>query len=82
VLLLSGIVIWQPWFAPFFPIGLMRLAVVVHALVAWIIILGIVVHIYAAIWVRGTVRAMTRGTVSEAWAKHHHRAWYRQMTGK
>lgn len=82
VLLISGIVIWQPWFAPFFPIGLMRLAVVVHALAAWIIILGIVVHIYAAIWVRGTVRAMTRGTVSEAWAKHHHRAWYRQMTGK
>ncbi|MBU1265463.1 MAG: formate dehydrogenase subunit gamma [Gammaproteobacteria bacterium] len=82
VLLISGIVIWQPWFAPFFPIWLMRLAVVVHALVAWIIILGIVVHIYAAIWVRGTVRAMTRGTVSEAWAKHHHRAWYRQMTGK
>jgi formate dehydrogenase subunit gamma len=82
VLLLSGIVIWQPWFAPFFPIVLLRLAVVVHALAAWIIILGIVVHIYAAIWVRGTVRAMTRGTVSEAWAKHHHRAWYRQMTGK
>ncbi|MEE4235243.1 MAG: formate dehydrogenase subunit gamma [Anderseniella sp.] len=82
VLLLSGIVIWQPWFAPFFPIWLMRVAVVVHALAAWIIILGIVVHVYAAIWVRGTVRAMTRGTVSEAWAKHHHRAWYRQMTGK
>ena len=82
VLLLSGIVIWQPWFAPFFPLVLLRLAVVVHALAAWIIILGIVVHIYAAIWVRGTVRAMTRGTVSEAWAKHHHRAWYRQMTGK
>jgi formate dehydrogenase subunit gamma len=82
VLLLSGIVIWQPWFAPFFSIGLMRVAVVVHALAAWVIILGIVVHVYAAIWVKGTVRAMTRGTVSEAWAKHHHRAWYRQMTGK
>lgn len=82
VLLVSGIVIWQPWFAPFFPVWLMRAAVVVHALAAWIIILGIVVHVYAAIWVKGTIRAMTRGTVSEAWAKHHHRAWYRQMTGK
>jgi len=82
VLLLSGIVIWQPWFAPYFPIGLLRVAVVVHALAAWIMILGIVVHVYAAIWVKGTVRAMTRGTVSEAWAKHHHRAWYREMTGK
>jgi formate dehydrogenase subunit gamma len=82
LLLLSGIVIWQPWFAPYFPVWLLRVAVVVHALVAWIIILGIVVHIYAAIWVKGTVKAMTRGTVSAAWAKQHHRAWYREMTGK
>jgi len=82
VLLVSGIVVWQPWFAPYFPIWLLRLAVVVHALAAWILILGIVVHVYAAIWVKGTIRAMTRGTVSEAWARHHHRAWYREMTGK
>ena len=82
LLLLSGIVIWRPWFAPYFPIGLLRVAVVVHALAAWIMILGIVVHVYAAIWVKGSVRAMTRGTVSEAWARHHHRAWYREMTGK
>jgi formate dehydrogenase subunit gamma len=81
-LLLTGIVIWQPWFAPYFPVGLLRLAVVIHALAAWVMILGIIVHIYAAIWVKGTIRAMTRGTVSEAWAKHHHRAWYREMTGK
>lgn len=82
VLLITGIVFWQPWFAPYFPIGLLRVAAVLHALAAWILILGIVVHIYAAIWVRGTIRAMTRGTVSEAWAKHHHRAWYRDVTGK
>lgn len=82
MLLISGIVIWQPWFAPFFPIGLIRVAVVVHALVAWIMVLGIIVHVYAAIWVKGSVRAMMRGTVSEAWARQHHRAWYRDMTGK
>lgn len=82
LLLLTGIVIWQPWFAPYFPIWLLRAAVVIHALAAWIMILGIIVHVYAAIWVKGTVRAMTRGTVTEAWAKHHHRAWYREMTGK
>jgi len=82
LLLVSGIFIWQPWFAPFFPIWLLRAAVVVHALAAWILILGIVVHVYAAIWVKGTIRAMTRGTVSVAWAKHHHRAWHREMTGK
>jgi formate dehydrogenase subunit gamma len=44
--------------------------------------MGIIVHVYAAIWVKGTLRAMTRGTVSEAWARHHHRGWYRQVTGK
>jgi formate dehydrogenase subunit gamma len=82
VLLVSGIVVWQPWFAPYFPVWLLRVGVVVHALAAWIFILGIVVHVYAAIWVRGTLGAMTRGTVPEAWAKQHHRAWYREMTGK
>lgn len=81
-LLISGIVFWQPWFAPYFPVGLRRLAAVIHALIAWLMILVIIIHVYAGIWVKGSVRAMTRGTVSEAWARHHHRAWYRQLTGK
>jgi formate dehydrogenase subunit gamma len=42
----------------------------------------IMVHVYAAIWTKGTIRAMWYGTVTRAWAKQHHRAWYRQMTGK
>jgi len=47
---------------------------VVHAAAAFVLIVGIVVHIYSAIfWVRGSMRAMTRGTVTHAWAKHHHR---------
>lgn len=82
LLLVSGIVIWRPWFAPFFPLAVLRAAVLIHALVAWVMILAIIVHVYAAIWVKGSVRAMTRGTVSPAWAKHHHRAWYRELTGK
>ena len=28
------------------------------------------------------IRAMLYGTVTRAWAKQHHRGWYRQMTGK
>jgi formate dehydrogenase subunit gamma len=44
------------------------------------LILGIIVHIYAAIWVKGTTRAMTRGLVSESWAKRHHPGWVAQMT--
>ncbi len=79
LLVLSGIIIWQPWFAPLFTIGLIRVAVLVHALAAFVLIAGILVHIYAAIWVKGSMRAMTSGTVSAAWAKKHHAAWYREV---
>jgi formate dehydrogenase subunit gamma len=81
LLLISGILFWQPWFAPYFPVGLIRVAVVVHAVSAFVLITGIIVHIYAAIWVKGSIRAMTHGTVTSAWAKRHHPAWYTEMTG-
>lgn len=81
LLLVSGILIWQPYFAPKIPIGLVRLAVLIHAVSAFVAIAAILVHIYAAIWVKGSVRAMTRGTVSHAWARRHHRAWYKEVTG-
>lgn len=78
LLLVSGFIIWQPWFAPLFPIGLVRFAVVVHALTAFVAIIAIIVHVYAAIWTPGTLRAMTRGTVTAAWARHHHAAWFKK----
>ncbi len=80
ILLLSGIIIWQPYFAPFCPIGLIRFAVLMHALSAFAVTLSIIVHVYAAIWTRGSIRAMTRGTVTVAWAKHHHPAWYEEIS--
>ena len=82
LLLLTGIVIWRPYFAPAFSITLIRAAALVHAISAFVLILGIVVHVYAAIWVKGTMRAMTRGTVTTAWARKHHPGWYRQITGQ
>ena len=78
-LLLSGIVIWRAYFAFFFPIGVVRIASVLHAVCAFVLICSILVHIYAAIWVKGSVHAMTRGTVTPGWAWKHHRAWYREM---
>jgi formate dehydrogenase subunit gamma len=80
VLLLTGFVIWQPYFTPAFHITLVRIAVVLHAFAAFLLILGIIVHIYAAIWVKGTIRAMTRGYVTHVWAKKHHPAWHREVT--
>ncbi|HUX90009.1 MAG TPA: formate dehydrogenase subunit gamma [Gallionellaceae bacterium] len=80
LLFVTGVIIWQPYFAPIFPVTLLRLAVLLHALAAFVSIAGIMVHIYAAIWVKGSIRAMIRGTVSKAWAKHHHAAWLKEIT--
>ena len=80
VLLASGLMIWRPWLAPFVPIALLRVAVVLHALAAVVLVLSTIVHVYAALWIKGTVRAMTRGTVTAAWARTHHRLWYDEVT--
>jgi len=80
LLFVSGILIWRAYFG--FDIGLVRLGAVVHAATAALMIGLIFVHVYAAIWVKGTIRAMWYGTVTRGWAKQHHRGWYRQVTGK
>lgn len=81
-LLLSGIVIWRAYFSLYFPIWAVRAAAVLHALCAFVMICSIIVHIYAAIWIKGSVRAMVRGTVTPGWAWKHHRAWFREVRGK
>ena len=82
LLLLTGVLFWQQWFANSVPIPLQRVALVVHALSAFAISLVVVMHIYAALWVKGTVRAMTQGTVSAGWAKQNHYLWYKKVTGE
>jgi formate dehydrogenase subunit gamma len=78
LLLLSGIVIWRAYFSFYFPIGLVRAAALVHAVAAFVLIVGIIVHIYAALWVKGSVSAMVRGTVTLGWARKHHPRWFRE----
>jgi formate dehydrogenase subunit gamma len=77
-LLLSGIVIWRQYFSLYFSVGTIRIAAVVHGFSAFVLICAIVVHIYAAFWVKGSLGAMTRGTVTPGWAWKHHRAWFRE----
>jgi formate dehydrogenase subunit gamma len=82
LLLASGFVLWRPYFAPLFPIPLIRFAAVVHSVCAFALILGVIVHVYSGVfWVRGALRGMTRGTVTARWALHHHPLWYRRMSG-
>ncbi len=81
-LLGSGVIAWRPYFAASFPIPVIRIALLVHATSALALIASIIVHVYAALWVQGTIRAMVEGVVTHAWAKKHHPRWYREMTGK
>jgi formate dehydrogenase subunit gamma len=54
-----------------------RLAALIHSIAAVGAIVIWIVHVYAAIWVRGTITAMTRGTVTGGWGWRHHRRWLR-----
>ncbi|HTP28327.1 MAG TPA: formate dehydrogenase subunit gamma [Anaeromyxobacteraceae bacterium] len=80
-LLASGIVIWRPYFAPAFSASIRRAANAAHAGLAFVMFVGIGVHVYAAYWTKGSVRAMTRGYVTRSWARFHHPGWYRKVTG-
>lgn len=75
----SGIVLWESQFGGVFSTGQMRVAAVVHAASAVLMVINLIVHVYASIWFRGTIRAMTRGTVTGGWAWKHHRRWLREQ---
>ena len=60
ILICTGIVIWDQYFYPLTSIAQKRWAILVHSLAAVTIICVWIVHVYAAIWVRGTIGAMTR----------------------
>ncbi len=80
VLMVTGMLFWRPYLSQYQSIGVIRFVTLLHAIAATVLIIGIIVHVYAAIWVTGTLRGMTRGRVSAAWAKKHHAAWHREVT--
>lgn len=82
VLIGSGLLIWEQYFAPYSSIPTRRVAVLVHAISAVLIICVFILHVYAAFWTRGTLRAMTRGSVTAGWAWRHHRKWLREIVGQ
>ena len=59
-----------------------RWAALIHASAAVLAIVIWIIHVYAAIWVRGTISAMTRGTVTGGWGWRHHRKWLRKEVDK
>jgi len=80
LLFLTGFVFWRPYFADYFPIGLVRFSTLIHSLAATALIILVIGHIYMAIWTKGSIRAMTQGWVTRAWARKHHAAWFREVT--
>jgi formate dehydrogenase subunit gamma len=79
VLFLTGLVIWEVYFSSYTSIETQRVALLIHSLAAIAAIIVWIIHVYAAIWVRGSMRAMTQGWVTPGWAWRHHRKWLRQL---
>jgi formate dehydrogenase subunit gamma len=86
IMLVTGIGLWNEKL-PFFErvigyhptVYYLRWAAVIHATAAVLAIIILVVHVYAAIWVRGTIPAMTEGSVTGGWGWRHHRKWLRKQ---
>jgi len=81
VLFFTGLVIWDAYFFHYTSIVMKRLAQLLHSLAAVVMISVWIVHVYAALWVRGSVRGMTRGNVTAGWSWKHHRKWLREVAG-
>ncbi len=79
ILLVSGIIIWRPWFAQYFPIQVIRYSLLIHATSAIILLHAILIHMYMAFWVKGSIKGMIEGKVSRRWARKHHPRWYREV---
>ena len=79
-LTVTGVLMWRAWWN--LPVELVRASVVLHAVSAFALFGLIILHVYAAIWTRGTIRAMIYGTVTRGWARFHHPLWFRKVTGE
>jgi formate dehydrogenase subunit gamma len=79
VLFVTGLMIWEVYFSSYTTIEQQRVALLIHSIAAIAAIIVWIVHVYAAIWVRGSVRAMTQGYVTPGWAWRHHRKWLRRL---
>ena len=79
VLFFSGLTLWEVYFGSATSIPVQRAAALIHSLAALAAIIIWIVHVYAAIWVRHSVRAMTQGYVTPGWAWRHHRKWLLEL---
>ena len=81
VMLATGVMIWQQYFPDLVTIPTRRIALLLHAGAAVLMVLLLIVHVFAALWTQGSLPAMIRGTVSGGWAYRHHRKWLQELAG-
>lgn len=79
VLFITGLAIWEVYFSTYTSVELQRIAALIHSLAAIAAIIVWIIHVYAALWVKGSMRAMTQGDVTPGWAWRHHRKWLRRL---
>lgn len=78
VLLVTGVIMWRQFFSMYFSIPVLRIAILLHSFSAFMLFTGILVHMYMAFWVKGSITSIVEGWVTVRWAKMHHPKWYRQ----
>jgi formate dehydrogenase subunit gamma len=82
LLLFSGFFMWVPEYIPRQAAWIRPLMVLIHEIAALATIGGFIIHIYMGVFfVPDSMKAITTGWVSRAWAKTHHRLWYIRVTG-
>lgn len=79
VLFFSGLVIWEVYFGSVTTIEQQRIALLIHSMAAIAAIIVWITHVYAGLWIRGSVQAMMHGWVTPGWAYRHHRKWFRRL---
>ncbi|RAZ77037.1 formate dehydrogenase subunit gamma [Mesorhizobium atlanticum] len=79
VLFFTGLTVWEVYFGAYTSIETQRVTLLIHSLCAIGAIILWMIHVYAAIWVSGSMRAMTQGYVTPGWAWRHHRLWLRRL---
>lgn len=80
VLLLSGLILWEPHWIPWNLHALRLIAVIVHPIAALVTIALFMIHVYMGTAIEpGAFASIVRGDVSRKWAARYHKAWYEQV---
>ncbi|HDS1200333.1 formate dehydrogenase subunit gamma [Shewanella algae] len=72
--IVTGFMMWQPYFAPMFSAEAVNWATLIHSACGILMLIALVVHVWMACWIEGSITGMLYGKVSKAWACKHHPA--------